>query len=91
MYKLGWFGYFLGCYKKCLKFSGRASRTEYWSFQLFKWMTYILVVVFRLETNAFMVYATCFSLPYIVKILIKRIKILISKNYGTLTVSENEN
>lgn len=46
MYKLGWFGYFLGCYKKCLKFSGRASRTEYWSFQLFKWMTYILVVVF---------------------------------------------
>lgn len=43
------------------------------------------------ETNAFMVYATCFSLPYIVKILIKRIKILISKNYGTLTVSENEN
>ena len=36
--------------------------------------------VFRLETNAFMVYATCFSLPYIVKILIKRIKILISKN-----------
>lgn len=47
--------------------------------------------VFRFETNAFMVYATCFSLPYIVKILIKRIKILISKNYGTLTVSENEN
>lgn len=47
--------------------------------------------VLEVETNAFMVYATCFSLPYIVKILIKRIKILISKNYGTLTVSENEN
>lgn len=45
MDKLGWFGYFLGCYKKYFQFSGRASRTEYWSFQLFKWLTYILLLI----------------------------------------------
>lgn len=46
MENLGWFGYFLGCYKKYFQFTGRASRTEFWSFQLFKLLfTFILYQV----------------------------------------------
>lgn len=67
MEKLGWFGYFLGCYKKCFKFSGRASRTEYWSFQLFKWIIYIL---FLLLTNTFDIYKEYASFGFWILIIL---------------------